>query len=337
MSLSTTGWTWSHGGFPKALKQTQINLGNASLGKHEVLIRVKAAALNPVDVQLMSLPLLAYVPNFILRPNKGTGCDFAGVIEQAGPASSFQVGDEVLGVIFPFPEGTLQEVIRLDTSKSSNVIIPKPRDWSWEQAAALPLVWLTAHTALAKVEQVVKGKEIKVAVLGGSSASGMYIVHQAKQRGWTVVASCSAEKADFVRGMGADETIDYRTTSVSGRLKEMKPDAIVDCVGGTECLGIAKRYVTLVGDKTDRADLGGSGTYLLHPRMMLRTLRGLVGLGESYICIDFLLESSWLEDLPTLPKDKIVIDSTFGFDQVEQAYTRLNSGRTKGKVVISME
>jgi NADPH:quinone reductase-like Zn-dependent oxidoreductase len=91
-----------------------------------------------------------------------------------------------------------------------------------------------------------------------------------------------------------------------------------------------------VGDKTNRAAIGGSGIYLFNPQMVLRSLRGLVGLGESYVCIDFAYERKWLEELPNLPQEKIVIDSTFSFSEVEQAFTRLNTGRTKGKVVVTI-
>ena len=164
----------------------------------------------------------------------------------------------------------------------------------------------------------------------------MYAVHLAKQRGWSVVASCSARNADFVRSMGADDIIDYTSSSVPERVKAFRPDAIVDCVGGTECLGLAKRYVTIVGDKTNRMVMGGAAIYLWNPQMLLRSWLGRAGLGPSYDCVNLDLNKTFLEDTLRLPRDKIVIDSTFGFDQVREAFERLNTGRARGKVIINV-
>ncbi|KAK0392284.1 hypothetical protein NLU13_1780 [Sarocladium strictum] len=335
MGSEINAWTYGPGGYPAGLKQVKINLNAAPLRPTEVLVRVKAAALNPVDVQLMNYPLLPSIPSFLV-PVKGVGEDFAGVVEQAGGECGFKPGDQVLGIIFPFPNGTFQEMVRLDTAKSDNAIVRKPRDWSWEQAAALPLAWLTACTVVQKVEPYV-GQGGHVAILGGSSATGLYAVYLASQRGWKVSATCSAAKAELVRGMGADETIDYRTCSVADELAKASPDAIIDCVGGTECIGLAERYVTIVGDKTSRVSLGGSATYLFYPQMVWRSLKGLLGLGPSYICVNFKIYRPWLQELLSLPKEKIIIDSVYSFDEVREAYARLNTGRTQGKVVVSME
>lgn len=333
MAAEINAWTYGSEGYPSALRVSKIKVDQSPLRPTEIVVRVKAAALNPVDIQLMNHPLLPRVPEFFV-PVKGVGEDFAGIVEQAGPDSGFKPGDEVFGVIFPFPNGTLQETLRIDTAKTNNAVVLKPHDWSWEQAAALPLAWSTSRTTIASVEPWV-GDEGKVAILGGSSAAGMYAVHLAKKRGWTVIASCSSGKADFVKSMGADNTIDYRTESVPARLDALAPDAIIDCVGGTDCIGLAKRFVTIVGDKTSRQSLGGSATYLIFPQMILRSLRGLFGLGPSYLCVDYVIKTPWLEEALLLPKESIAIDSTFNFDSVKKAYERLNTGQTTGKVVIT--
>lgn len=281
----------------------------------------------------MGFPLWPYIPNSVVPTNKGVGEDFSGVVHEAGKDSGFKTGDQVFGITAFIPGGTLQESIRIDTKKS--VVLPKPTDWSWEEAAALPLVWITARTTIAEIDPYVKNG--KVAVLGGGSSSGMYAVYLARQRGWQVIASCSGAKADFVRSMGAADTVDYTTTSVAQRLKEFGPDAIIDCVGGTECLGIAPRYVTIVGDKTNRMTMGGRNIYLWNPQMLFRALLGRLGLGHSYTCVNLEFKQSFLEEILRLPKKKVVIDSTFNFDQVVDAFERLNTGRTKGKVVIRID
>lgn len=333
MGGEINAWTFTHGGYPKALQKSNLPPDTKPLKSSEIRVKTHAASINPVDAQLMGFPLWPYLPSFLIPSQKGVAEDFAGVVQEAGPDSGFKPGDEVLGICPFLPGGTLQEAIRLDTKKGS-VVVPKPADWSWEQAAALPLVWLTARTVIAEAEGHVRNG--RVAVLGGSSATGMYAVHLAARRGWTVAASCSGRNAEFVRGMGASETVDYTTESVPDRLREFAPDVIIDCVGGTECLGIAKRYVTIVGDKTSRYTMGGANTYLWNPQMVLRALLGRVGLGRSYTCVNLEFKYPFLEEILSLPKDKIIIDSTFGFDQVREAFDRLNTGRTRGKVIVKI-
>ena len=137
--------------------------------------------------------------------------------------------------------------------------------------------------------------------------------------------------------MGADEVVDYTVESVSERVRAWKPDAIVDCVGGTECLGIARRYVSIVGDKTARTTMGGSLLYLFHPRMVLRWLWGKFGWGEKYDCIILDPRKEYLEEaVRMLPVEKIMVDSTFAFDDAKEAFERLNTGRARGKVIVEV-
>jgi NADPH:quinone reductase-like Zn-dependent oxidoreductase len=330
-------WTFTHGGFPKALHRIDMPIDAEPLKSNEIRVRAKAASINPVDAQLMGFPLWPYIPNFVVPANKGVGEDFAGIVEEAGAASSFKQGQEVLGICPFVPGGVLQEVLRLNTTTS--VVVPKPADWSWEQAAALPLVWITARTAIAAVERFVAshakdGKDGKLVVLGGSSSSGMYAVHIAAQRGWSVLATCSARNSDFVSTMGASETVDYTQAGYAARIKAFAPDAIIDCVGGTDCLGMAQRYVTIVGDKTSRMTMGGRNTYLWNPQMVLRAILGRVGLGRSYTCLNLEFKKEYLEEMLSLPKDKIIIDSTYDFGLLKEAFEKLITGRVRGKVIV---
>ncbi|TKX26960.1 YIM1-1-like protein [Elsinoe australis] len=335
MSTSTTkAWTFNHEGYPKALRLSSAPV-KSTLSTTELRVRVKAAAINPVDIQLMNFPIWSYLPTFLAAPEHGLAADFSGVVEAAGESSGFKAGDEIFGMVPLLSTGTLQETIHLDTTTAA--LAPKPSSWTFAQAAALPLVYLTARTVLAAVEPyVANASRPKVAVLGGSSSTGMYCVHLAKSRGWSVIASCSGRNADFVRSMGADEVIDYTSSSVPERVKAFQPDAIMDCVGGTECIGLADRYVTIVGDKTSRANMGGAATYLWNPQMLLRSYLGKFGLGKSYDCVNLELKSSYLEETLRLPAEKLVVDSTFGFDQVREAFERLNTGRARGKVVVEV-
>ncbi|KAK7956977.1 uncharacterized protein PG986_006199 [Apiospora aurea] len=336
---SMKAWTYTSGGYPAALQKTTIPSYQSPLKPDQLRVRIKAASLNPVDAQLMGNPLWPYLPAAIVRAHKGVGEDFSGVVEEAGTSSGFRAGDEVFGIAPFLPEGTLQEVAQLDVNNSSTpvVVLPKPAEWSWEQAAAVPLVWITAQTCIAKAAPWVpahgNGKG-KIAILGGGSSCGIYAVHIAKQRGWEVAATCSGKNAEHVRSMGADTVIDYTTAGVSEQVKAFAPDAILDFVGGVECLGLARRYVTVCGDKTSRLAIGGRVVYLWNPQMVIRALLGRIGLGFSYTCINLEVKSPNLEGVLTLTKDKIFIDSTFGFDEAMEAFERLNSSRARGKVIV---
>ncbi|KAF2102753.1 alcohol dehydrogenase [Rhizodiscina lignyota] len=321
---SVKAWTNSKGGYPNCLKQSTLSQPS-TLSPSQVLVRIHAAALNPVDIQVMNLPIWS-LP--FMDGEKGVGCDFSGTILRAGPETELKEGDEVYGMAIDIfgAGGTLAEVQTIDTKKSA--IVKKPEGWSRVQAAALPLVWLTARTCIESIEPYMAGSKT-VGVLGGSSATGMYVVHLAKQKGWNVVASCSGRNTDFVKSMGAADIIDYTKESVPDRMRAAKPDAIVDCVGGTECLSIAKRYVTIVGDKTSRLSIGGSMLYLFHPWMHVRWALGRLGLGVVYDCINLELRNDWLEESKKLPTEKIIIDSEFEFEKLKEAFERLNTGRAR--------
>lgn len=270
-------WTYTTGGYPSCLQDSFLPAPSAAtpLRPTQLLVRVRAAALNPADIQLMNLPFVWSLPYFSsLR--KGFGADFSGtVIAAGGAAAGFAAGDEVFGIHFVPGSGTCQEVVTVDVARGA-VVAAKPEAWAWTRAAALPLVWLTSRTCVAKVEGWVP-EGGTVAVLGGSSATGMYAVH------------------------------------------------------------LARRYVTIVGDKTDRGLLGGAATYLWNPQMVLRTLLGKVGLrSEAYECVNLELRKDYLEETLELDEEKIVVDSTFSFNQVKEALDRLNSGRCRGKVVVEV-
>lgn len=165
----------------------------------------------------------------------------------------------------------------------------------------------------------------------------MDVVRLASQRGWEVLTTCSSRNTEFVKSMGATSVVDYNTDDVAQVVRDFGPAAIIDCVGGTSCIGLAKRYVTIVGDKTGRDSMGGAAIYLWNPKMVIRSLLGKIGLGESYYdCVNLEFRKEWLEETLDLDRSKIIIDSTWGFDQVKEAFAKLNTGRARGKVVVKV-
>ena len=330
-------WTYTTAGYPQTLKLSETEVP-AIPEPHHVLIQIHATALNPVDVQLMNFPLNS-IPglNGVKIPSR----DFSGHILAASPETEWKKGDEVMGISMNFSgAGFLTEVSHLDTRTAC--MIKKPEHMSWIQAASLPLVWLTARTSIERCVPYLKASspaENKIAILGGSSSTGIYTVRLAKERGWTVLSTCSGRNKDFVGSLGADEVVDYTTSSdaVVNGLRSFSPGAVIDCVGGTDCIGIAPQYVTIVGDKTSRSSMGGSMLYFVKPFMVIRYLLGRLGLGNSYECIILEAKKEWLEECTKLKGDDIVIDSTFDFDRAGEAFERMNTARARGKVMVEIK
>ena len=288
----------------------------------------------------MNLPFWS-IPLPMFTTEKTLCSDFSGTVIAGGEGSGFSEGDEVFGVnMKPFnpASGTLSEIAHIDLA--SACVAKKPKEWTFNQAAGFGCVWLTAETCIEQVSSYVDESATKrVVILGGSSACGIYTTYLAKKRGWKVLATCSGRNTDFVRNtLGADEVVDYTKQNVRDEVQKFKPDAVIDDVGGTEAIGLSKRYITIVGDKTTRTKMGGPLTYYLSfaPMQWLRWALGRVGLGQSYDVIMLDMKKEYLEEAKELPTDKIIIDSTFAFEDVKQAYERLNTGRARGKIIVEV-
>ena len=339
-------WTFT-GGYPQTLKLSTINppQDEAADSTH-MLVKVHAAALNPVDIQIMNMPSWK-IPWGDYGREKTCVCDFSGTV-LAGGKSGFQKGDEIFGLTlgtYADCGGSLSEIARFNTA--TTLAVKKPTGWSHEQAAAMSLVWLTAYTCVEDVARFVdKSENKRVAILGGSSSTGIYSILLAKRRGWNVITTSSGRNKEFVTStLGADSHVDYTTvSSIRQPIQDFAPDAVIDCVGGTECVGLpsSKRYITIVGDKTGRTSMGGPYTYYnflsYHaPVQWIRWARGHWGLGESYDVVILKLNKLWLENAAeTLKSDQIFIDSTHPFERADEAFERLNTGRARGKVVVKI-
>jgi reticulon-4-interacting protein 1, mitochondrial len=333
-TTSVKSWIHTVAGYPETLQHSTTEVPSTTFPGH-ILVRVHAAALNPVDIQLMNIPLNS-LP--LLNKPKIAGRDFSGTVIAAASDTGFSRGDEVFGLTMDIGNsGALTEVAHIKVA--AGAVIKKPQDLSWSKAASLPLVYLTARTIIERCKPFMKGNGSKLVVLGGSSATGIYTIQIAKKMGWTVLASCSGKNIDFVKNQGATEVVDYTTSpsAVVDAVRNFKPSAIADCVGGTDCIGLASQFVTIVGDKTSRATMGGSILYWTNPRMTLRWLMGYLGVGSSYECIILDAKAEWLEETTRLdPEKDVIIDSLFQFDKVKEAFERLDTGRARGKVVVEV-
>lgn len=335
-------WTFTTGGYPSSLKLSSITPPSKNEVKpNHVLVKIHAAALNPVDIQIMNLPFWS-VPLPMFQSEKTLCSDFSGTVVQGGEGCGFSEGDEVFGVnMKPFDPcaGTLSEVAHLAVGPTC--LTRKKKEWTHNQAAGLGCVYLTARTCVERVAPYVDSSSSKrVVILGGSSACGIYCIPIAKKRGWKVLSTCSGRNADFVHNtLGADEVVDYTKQNIREEVQKFKPDAIIDNVGGTECIGLSRYYLTIVGDKTTREKMGGPLTYYLSfaPMQWIRWAKGRIGIGERYDVIALDTKPEYLEEAKeTLSNDNIIIDSTFAFEDVKQAYERLNTGRARGKIIVEV-
>ncbi|KAL6981839.1 2-methylene-furan-3-one reductase [Sarracenia purpurea var. burkii] len=194
--------------------------------QNQLLVQVRAAALNPVDFKLRQRPILPL--EFPVVP----GCDMAGVVVAKGEGvSSFDIGDEVYGNIHDFnaggklkQQGTLAEF----TAVEENLVAAKPDNISFEEAASLPLVVQTAMEGF-KTAGFKEGQT--VFVVGGGGGVGTMVVQLAKQvyGAARVVATASTGKVEFVKSLGADIVVDYTKTPYEE--VEEKFDLVYDTIG----------------------------------------------------------------------------------------------------------
>jgi NADPH:quinone reductase-like Zn-dependent oxidoreductase len=187
----------------------------------EVLVRVKAAGINPVDgaVRAGYFPLLGEPP-FIL------GWDISGLVEALGAGvTGLKVGDEVFGMPrFPKQAAAYAELV----AAPADEIALKPKAADHAQAGALPLAGLTAWQGLVRHGGLKSGQRVLVHAAAGGV--GHLAVQIAKARGAYVVATASPNKLDFVRKLGADEVIDYTKSDFTGQISDI--DLVLDPVGG---------------------------------------------------------------------------------------------------------
>lgn len=188
------------------------------VGDHDVLVRVRAASLNPYDWHLVTgLPRLARVSLGLTRPKvSGVGADLSGEVAQVGAAvTGFQPGDEVYGRPDQIRGTTLMDTraVAEFIPVSPSSIRHKPAHLSHEEAAAAPLAAITAIQALRRVTSVRPGT--RVLVNGASGGVGTFAVQLARADGGHVTGVCSTRNLALVRELGAHEVIDYTTTDAA--------------------------------------------------------------------------------------------------------------------------
>jgi NADPH:quinone reductase-like Zn-dependent oxidoreductase len=224
-------------------------------GPNDILVKIHAAAINPVDIQLWGNPVIGWLAG---KKEKGLGRDYSGSIVALGSevsqAGKWSVGDEVYGLCNrATAEGTFTQYLNVVPGEP---IAKKPAKLTHQEAAAIPLVVLTAFACLDWLPGETQSPNVKrrVVVSGASGGVGIWCVQLAKKLyDCYVIGVCSGRNAEFVKELGTDEVIDYGPQDVARTLLEGRPggkkyDLFIDCVGGTDMFNHWVRAVIFMLD-----------------------------------------------------------------------------------------
>lgn len=212
----------------------------SSPGAGQVLVRVRAAGVNPIDTAIRGGLVQNRVP--VTLPAV-PGVELSGTIEEVGPdVTTFTAGQAIYSnCIGNLGNGSSAEYMLLPV----NTVFPMPRNLSFDEAATVAHGARTAWSGLFEYGNLQKGQSLLVQ--GGSGGVGMYAVQLAHLNGAYVITTTSAQNFEFVRELGADEVIDYPTTNFEDVVKDI--DMVFDCVGGKvmdDSWQVLKRGGTLV-------------------------------------------------------------------------------------------
>ncbi|MGW0962178.1 NADP-dependent oxidoreductase [Streptomyces gelaticus] len=279
----------------------------------EVLVKVHASAVNPVDVFVRSgaFPLLG-------EPPFGVGWDISGVVEEAGPGARFEVGDEVYGMPF-FPRAATGYAEYV--AAPSRQVARKPASLDHVHAAAIPLAALTAWQGLVQAAGVKEGDRVLIHRAAGGV--GHFAVQIAKAHGAHVIAMASPARHDFVRGLGANEVIDYRTTDFTEAVKDA--DVVFDSTAqGDLSLGVLRPGGVLISI-VEHAD----------PKLAVRVKAA----GRRFAGISVEPDYAALEAIADLVDAGLIrphVEETFPLEEARKAHELVASGHVQGKIVLTV-
>lgn len=304
----------------------------------DVLVQIHAASVNPLDLKIRDGEfklLLPYRMPLIL------GNDMAGVVVRVGAGvRRFNVGDEVYARPDDDRIGTFAEFIAI---KEDSLAL-KPKTLTMEQAAAMPLVALTAWQALVEKGELKKGQ--KVLIHAGTGGVGTVAIQLAKHLGATVATTASAANAPMLKELGADIVIDYKKDDFALRLRDY--DLVLDSQGGVtqkKSLSVLKPGGKVVGiagpPDPDFAKARGVNALMgLVVRALSYGIRSKAkAAGVSYSFLFMRASGEQLRriaDLIDAGAIRPVVDRVFPFDQAREALAYVETGRSKGKVVIKV-
>ena len=306
-------------GSPDELKLEKVP--KPGVGENEVLVQVRAASLNALDWRaLRANPFfIRFMGQGVLKPKKNVlGADIAGIVEAVGSTvSRFKPGDAVFGEI---QRGGFAEYV----SVQEDLLVAKPDNASFEEAAALPVAGLTALQGLRDSGKIQPGQ--KVLINGASGGVGSYAVQIAKLYGAEVTGTCSSSKMEMVRSIGADHVIDYTREDFADQSSTY--DLIFD-MALYRPLSVPLRA------------LKPGGTYVLAGGQGFRLIQVMLSKGWIYKAnVEVVMAESkpkdlaYLSELLSTGQIRPVIDKRYSLEELPEAIRSLEAGNVKGKAIV---
>jgi NADPH:quinone reductase-like Zn-dependent oxidoreductase len=312
-------------GPPDVLRYEDIETPTA--GDDEVLVRVRAASVNPLDWRFIrGKPYPIRIMTGLSKPNKRPGVDVSGQVEAVGRnVTQFEPGDQVFGTC----RGAFAEY----AIASESSLVKKPDHVTFEQAASIPVAALTALQGLRDKGHIQPGQ--KVLINGAAGGVGTFAVQIAKWLGAHVTGVCSTRNVEMVRSIGADHVIDYTQEDFTKSAERY--DLIFDCIGNHP-LSACRRV------------LNHNGIHLIVGGKADPTLAGLARVIATLVLSRFMSQKAFMfiakqnkEDLTTIGelmeagKVTAVIDKRYRLSEAPEAIRYLETGHARGKVVVTVE
>lgn len=301
------------------------------LQANDILIEVKAAAINPIDKLIILGNLQGMLP--IPLPNT-IAYDVSGiVVEKGDEVSNFEIGDLVYSRVPQEQMGTIAEYVAV----TSLAVSKKPGNITFEEAASLPLVGLTAIQSL---EYAGIKENDKVLIHAGSGGVGSLAIQYAKAKGAYVYTTTSTSNVEWVKELGADRVIDYKTEDYKSIVKDA--DIVFDTLGenyAVEAFQVIRqggKVISVSGPMDEEtAKMFGMADYNLPEELA----KAISAKEATYKYIFMHPNGAHLNEIKLLVEDekiKPIIDKVYAFSDSIEAFKHLASGRAKGKIVIKI-
>jgi len=319
-----------YGEFKDSLKFAEVDKPKVS--DSEILIEVKAVSLNPIDYKIVQGHLKELLE---LDLPAGIGYDVSGeVVEIGSKVKNFEVGDEIYSRVPQEYMGTLAEFVAVDSS----VVAHKPENVTFEKAASLPLVGLTAIQAL---EKAGLKEDDRILIHAGSGGVGSFAIQYAKSKGAIVYTTTSSTNLDWVKALGADRVIDYKNEDYKEVANNL--DIVFDTLGDDytfEAFEIIKeggKVTSIVGPPDDQsAKEMGMDDYEMPEKLKKLTEKNSAQYMHTWMHPD----AAQLKEIKEMVEDRTIrpsIDLVYDFEDAVKAFEYLATGRAQGKVIVSLE
>jgi len=297
---------------------------------NELLVRVKAAAVNPLDWHYMrgSPYIMRLIGSGLGTPNDPRlGVDFAGTVEAVGSnVKQFNVGDEVFGGA----NGAFAEYVTIAEDRG---VVSKPSNMSFEQAASVPIAAITALQSLRDKGQIKPGQ--KVLINGASGGVGTFAVQIAKSYGAKVTGVCSGRNAEMVRSIGADHVIDYKREDYTENGQQY--DLILDMIGNHSLSGNRK----VLKPEGKFIIIGGAKGNWLAPLMgPIKAMLYSPFVQQEFVMFIAKMRKQDLAVLGELMRSGVVtpvIDRSYALNETAAAIRYSEEGHARGKIIITVD